>query len=171
MLEPAIRYKGAVTDKYYSIWNDPFYKYLWLYEWRDTSNIVENSWEEHQYVSVKDGEVIGYIGYGIKRSARVTDSWTLVLFNRQCLREFYKDAMQVIDEHFTLWNFSKMEWDVVTKNPAMSVYDKLAARFGGSVTGIKHKTCMVSGGELCDVKSYELFREDYLKNRDKRRVS
>ena len=45
------------------------------------------------------------------------------------------------------------------------MYDKFISKYGGRIVGIKQKDTMLFDGKLYDTKMYEIFTEDYLKNK------
>lgn len=68
MLYPAISYADQLRERFRSIWFKDKYKYWNCDTYYDEWNPDENTWNHHQFASVRDGEVIGYIGYKINRS-------------------------------------------------------------------------------------------------------
>ena len=59
----------------------------------------------------------------------------------------------------------KLEFTVVVGNPIEKTYDKLIKKYGGNIVGVKHKNCKLIDNKYYDEKIYEIFREDYIKNR------
>ena len=67
MLEPAIKYKEQLEKLQYNIWFDDKYKYWNCDVYYSTLQIDSDTWNKHQFVSVANGEVLGYIAYNISR--------------------------------------------------------------------------------------------------------
>ena len=62
----------------------------------------------------------------------------------------------------------KLEFAVICGNPIEKNYDKMVAKYGGSITGIKHKHVKLMDGNYYDHKDYEIFREDYIAAKEKK---
>ena len=60
-----------------------------------------------------------------------------------------------------------MEFDVICGNPVEKSYDKMVAKYGGRVIGIRKRVATLMDNKLYDSKSYEILREDYLKSKQK----
>ena len=65
MLEPAIKYRNQLERLQYDIWFNDKYKYWNCDTYYQSMDIDENTWNKHQFVSVYNDEVIGYISYNI----------------------------------------------------------------------------------------------------------
>ena len=61
MLKPAIKYKDQLEKLQYDIWFVDKYKYWNCSTYYNTLEIAPDTWNKHQFVSVKDGIVLGYI--------------------------------------------------------------------------------------------------------------
>ena len=68
MLDLAIKYQDQVISKFRDTWFKDKYKYFHNANFFEDCAIKDSTWNNHQFVSVRNGEVIGYIGYGIDRS-------------------------------------------------------------------------------------------------------
>ena len=62
---------------------------------------------------------------------------------------------------------NKMEFFAFSDNPIIKHYYKFIDKFGGREIGIIKQTNMLMDGKLHDSAMFELFRDDYLKNRHK----
>ena len=80
MLEPAIKYKDQLEKLQYDIWFQEKYKYWNCSVYYEAMNIDINTWNKHQFVSVVNGNVIGYIGYNILREDNSTYSLSILNF-------------------------------------------------------------------------------------------
>ena len=65
MLEPAIKYKDQLQSLQYDIWFDDKYEYWNNSIYYSGINVDPDTWNRHQFVSVYNNEVIGYISYDI----------------------------------------------------------------------------------------------------------
>jgi RimJ/RimL family protein N-acetyltransferase len=71
----------------------------------------------------------------------------------------------VLDEMFTKYNFRKLEFSVVVGNPIEKSYDRLIYKYGGRIVGTYKKHTRLMDNKYYDEKLYEIFRDDYIKNR------
>ena len=166
MLYPAKLYEEELTEKFYNIWFSDKNKYWNNDTWYQTIEINNDTWETHQFVSVreKDDEVVGYISYDIDRQANIVSDIGIINFG-DTKAVFSKDVMQAIDDIFCKFNFKKIEFSVVVGNPAEKIYDKFIAQYGGRVVGTWRNHTKLIDGEAYDTKMYELFREMYIHNK------
>lgn len=124
-----------------------------------------DNWNTHEFVSLDSNDnVIGYIRYGIKRNSYSVGSLCIINFSDNKI-VFGKDVAKAIDDIFNKYNFRKMSYEVFVGNPIEITYDKLTKRYGGTIVGIKKQHVRLTDGKLYDLKLYELFRENYIKNK------
>lgn len=81
---------------------------------------------------------------------------------------FGGDLLQAIDDVFCKYNFRKLCFSVFIGNPIENTYDKLIGKYGGYIVGIKKEHTRLLDGNFYDLKMYELFRDEYIKNRPTR---
>ena len=164
MLKPAIQYKTEITKLLTDIWFDDKYKYYisdWYY---DVPEIKDSTWNRHEFVSLDTNtSILGYIHYSIDRCANKACSFCAISFTSIPTLTFGRDLYQAIDEVFCKFKFNKLRFAVIIGNPIEKTYDKLIAKYGGAVTGYSKQEVRLSDGELYDMKTYEIMREDYLK--------
>lgn len=167
MLKPAQLYVEELNEQLLMTWYKDKYKYYFCAPYWDIQEIAENTCEMQQFVSYAypDG-VIGYIGYSIDRAANIAYDFNAINFCDASLT-FSKDLAQAIDDIFMKFNFNKVEFDVFVGNPAEIMYDKFCKICGGRIVGTYKKHVQLSDGQLYDMKMYELFRDKYVKNRNK----
>ena len=72
-----------------------------------------------------------------------------------------------IDQMFTKFNFRKKSFFVIVGNPIEKTYDKFVSRYGGRIIGVKKQHVKLTDGKYYDKKMYEIFRDDYIKNKNK----
>ena len=65
MLKPAILYSDALIHKFRAVWFKDKYKFWNNTSYFDDWNPSNTTWTVHQFASVDDNIVIGYIGYSI----------------------------------------------------------------------------------------------------------
>lgn len=165
MLKPAQRYEGELADSFRKIWFDEkymFYNNGCFYQDFET---LENTLDGHQFVSVINGTVIGFIGYSIDRVGNIVYDFNAINFSDNKIA-FSKDLVQAVDEVFTKFNFNKIEFEVLKGNPAEKMYDKFIKQCGGRIVGTYTDHVQLIDGKLYDCKMYELFKKNYMKNRD-----
>lgn len=170
MLDVAIRYQEQLTDKFRSVWLKEKYKYWAGSTYFDDWEPIKNTWVDHQFVSIRNGEIIGYIGYSINRAdGDVAHELNIVNFEEKPSITFSLDLGQALTDIFEKYNLRKLNFYVIVGNPAEKAYDKMIERYGGRVVGYRRKNKRLFDGKYYDDKLYEVMREDYFarKARDK----
>ena len=81
MLEPAIKYRNQLESVQYDIWFNDKYKYWNSNVFYDSMQIDTDTWGRHQFVSVNNGEVLGYIEYSISRTNNSVSSLSIINFS------------------------------------------------------------------------------------------
>ena len=162
MLDVAIKYQNQLIDKFRKIWFSEKYKFYnstcFFSEWK----IKEDTWSAHQFVSVRNGDVIGYISYAIDREdGNSTNNLGIINFEDKPSMTFAMDLGQALTDIFEKYNFRKLNFYVIVGNPAEKAYDKMIKRYGGRVVGYLKENARLFDGKLYDEKLYEVMREDY----------
>jgi hypothetical protein len=163
MLKPAIAYKDKLQKEYVNIIYEDKYKF-WNFGvyWGTGFKLSEDTWNSMEFVSVnKNDEVIGYLKACIDRSADKVEALSAVNFGKMN-PVFSKDFREFLHSMFDKFNFRKVEFSMVVGNPAEAMYDKYINKYGGRIVGIQTESTRIQGGKYCDVKLYEIMREDYL---------
>ena len=104
------------------------------------------------------------MAYSIDRTSDSVEGFEAINFSDNKLT-FGKDLMQCLDEIFTKFNFRKLTYNVLVGNPIEKTYDKLTEKYGGEVVGVQKLHVKLIDGNYCDLKTYEIFKEAYLKNK------
>jgi hypothetical protein len=164
LLDLAIKHKTELESIQYNIWLEEKYKYYNCDTYYDSLQIDESTWQRHQFVSVKSGEVIGYISYRVDRTSDMAHSLAIMNFTDDKIT-FGIDLGRALTDIFEKYNFRKLEFSVVVGNPIEISYDNIIKRYGGRIIGTHHKQCRLIDSKLYDLKEYEIFKEDYMKNR------
>lgn len=129
--------------------------------WEYKIELNSGSWDNIQMVSVgASGEILGYFGAHIDRLSNKVSNIGAINFGKVNF-VFSKDFYQFLTELFTKHHFRKVEWVVIVGNPAEHLYDKLIAKYGGRIVGIRRDSVITADGIMRDEKEYEMFREDY----------
>ena len=165
MLDLAIKYETKLQELFSNVAFDKKYMFFSGCSYRNKYKADESTWNKHEFVSLDGkGEVIGYIKYNIDRNSSVANGLQIINFSDNKVI-FGRDVMQALDEVFTKFKFRKMRYGVYVGNSIESTYDKLTKKYGGRITGIQLQDDKLLDGNYYDYKSYEIFREDYLKNK------
>ncbi len=171
MLDLAYKYEEKIKNLMFDTWYDE--KYMFYHSspyhtiWENPKN-DDGDWSCREFVSLNSkGEVIGVIGYHVNRVYDIADGFGAINFTDNKIT-FGMDLVQVIDDIFCKFNIRKLEFCVVVGNPIEKNYDKMVAKYGGNITGIKHKHTKLIDGNYYDHKEYEIFREDYIKAKEKK---
>jgi len=163
MLDVAIKYKDILKIKMCDTWFNEKYKY-WNYDvYYHDFEVKDESWNGHEFVSVKDGKVIGYIAYKINRTRNYCEGLSIVNLTDDKLT-FGVDLEQAIDDIFNKFTFHKLKFSVIVGNPIENSCDKIINKFGGRIVGIEKKDIRLIDGRLYDIKLYEIIKSDYLKS-------
>lgn len=166
MLDNARKYVTEVKAKFMDVWYDDKYKYYFC-NWHNEHELANDDYTNMYFVSVdKDKNVLGYIAYSIDRGANYAHKFGAINFSDNKLT-FGKDLQQVIDDIFCKFNFQRMEFDVVCGNPIEKSYDRMVAKYGGRVIGVRRRAATLMDNKLYDSKSYEILKEDYLRSKHK----
>lgn len=169
MLDLAVKYEDEIKEKLMNIWYDDKYKFYYSSTYRSIYKVPDNGedWNCREFVSLDSkGNVIGLINYNINRDYDLAWAFGAINFTDNKFT-FGKDLIQVIDDIFCKFNMRKIEFCVVCGNPIEKSYDKLVQKYGGQIIGIRHQHCKLMDNKYYDDKMYELFKEDYIKAKNK----
>jgi hypothetical protein len=169
MLDVAYKYEEEIKNKMLNIWYDERYMFYFSssgrHFWSNPDN--DGEYDNRHFVSLNsNGEVIGLIDYHIDHECNMATWFGAINFTDN-KAVFSKDLAQVIDDIFCKFNMRKLEFAVICGNPIEKNYDKLVAKYGGVITGIKRQHVRLMDGNYYDHKDYEIFREDYLAAKEK----
>lgn len=162
MLEPAIKYKNQLESLQYNIWFNDKYKYWSYHSYCHSIPIAENTWDTHQFVSVYNGVVIGYISYEISREKNSAYDLNIINFSDNKV-VFGKDLGQALKDIFERYKFRKLNFSVLIGNPIEKSYDKMINQYGGRIVGTCKEEVKLIDGEYYDKKLYEILAREYFK--------
>lgn len=162
MLELAIKYRDQLNQMQYNMWLNDKYKYWNNCSYYGQIQIDDDTWNRHQFVSVHNGEILGYISYNIARDDGSAHTLSIANFSENKVI-FGKDLRQALEDIFVKYRFRKLSFTVVVGNPIERTYDKLIKKYGGEIVGIQKKEVKLMDGKYYDRKLYEIFIEDYFK--------
>jgi len=171
MLDNAYKYEDKIRELFYNVWYDPKYQY---YFYGDTHSVFKLDKENgdkycRRFVSLnKEGEVNGYIGYGVDRGCNMAIGFGAINFSED-KTGFGRDLAQCIDDIFTKFQMNRMEFSVVIGNPVEASYDRLVKKIGGRILCVRHDVTLDMAGNYCDDKTYEIMRKDYLAFKERRK--
>lgn len=166
MLDLAINYVEQVKQKFRSTWFEDKYKYYHCANFCEDWTPEESTWVRHQFVSVKDGEVIGYIGYQIDRSAGdLVYGLNIINFESVPSMTFSIDLGHTLKNIFEKFGLRKLSFSVVVGNPIESSYDNMCERYGGRIVGVQKDHVRLIDNKFYDEKLYEILSEDYWKSK------
>lgn len=163
MLEPAIKYKEQLEQLQYQVWFNEKYKYWNCDVYYDSMKIDEDTWNRHQFVSVVNKKVIGYISYNVSRSDNSVHSLSVLNFSDNKI-SFGMDFGQALKDIFEKYKFRKITFCVIVGNPIEKSYDKMIKKYGGRIVGTYKKDVKLIDGKYYDKKMYEIFAEEYFES-------
>ena len=169
MLDVAIRYQDQLVDKFRSVWLKERYKFWAGTSYFDDWQPINSTWVDHQFVSIRNGKIIGYIGYGINRSdGDIAHDLNIINFEDDPSMTFAMDLGKALTDIFEKYNFRKLNFYVIVGNPAEKAYDKMIKRYGGRVVGYRKENTRLFDGKYYDDKLYEVMREEYFRKKETR---
>lgn len=161
MLDLAINHEEELQKKFRSTWFSEKYKFWTCTNYHEDYQIAENTWDNHQFVSLdSSGEVIGYIGYEIDRAYDVVNGLNIINFTDDKIT-FGIDVGNALRDIFEKFHFRKLTFTVIIGNPIEKTYDRLIEKYHGRIVGIQKKQVRLIDGEFYDRKLYEVFRDEY----------
>jgi hypothetical protein len=127
-------------------------------------NIKKESFDDLQLVSVSKKEegaycVNGYFCANLDRTTNSVIAIQTIRFNNSIA--FSLDLAEFLKSLFEKYNFRKIGWFVTIGNPAEKMYDRITAKWGGSIIGTFKDHVMLPDGKLYDQKYYEIFKSTY----------
>jgi hypothetical protein len=167
MLQLAMLHKAEVESKLAAIMLEPKYWYYFNYAWREPITLETHTFNRHQFVSIKDGVLLGYIAYSIDRDTMNVSSLAILNFGEPN-PVFSKDLARALRDIFELYKFKKLRWSVAVGNPIEPAYDRMCNTYGGRIVGVYEKEDMLLDGTIADLKLYELFAENYFAAKNKK---
>ena len=163
MIKPAQLYTIELKIK---LWETVYEeRYMFVNDgWSDDYSPSGSTWSEHEFVSLsKDNELLGYIRYQVNQRTQIASGFCAINFSTSIV--FARDLFRVIDNIFVKFNMEKLKYGVIVGNPVEKTYDKLTKKYGGRIVGINYRDVKLMDGGYYDSKNYEIFKEEYLKNR------
>lgn len=169
MIDLAFKHEKEVREKMFDTWYDEkymFYHYSSYHEPYEC-HAKDGDWNSREFVSLdSNGNVLGLITYGVNRTHDYVDSLGIINFSDNKV-VFGLDVAKVIDDIFCKFNMRKIEFCVVVGNPIERSYDRLVSKYGGRIVGTREKHIKLLDGKYYDDKLYELFREDYIREKER----
>lgn len=162
MLQPAIKYKEQLKSAMRKTWFVEKYKYYHMNGYYDELQIDECTWSKHQFVSVYNEEVIGFISYSIDRRSNFVYGLGAINFSDNKI-SFGLDLGQALKDIFEKYKFRKLRFSVCIGNPIEKSYDKMIEKYHGRIVGTYKDETLLIDGEYYDEKLYEITKEEYLK--------
>ena len=167
MLEYASKHREELYKLFMDAWRKEKYKYLLCNPYSFSSFLtndkgLDNTWNQHHFVSVHDGEVVGYITYNIHRADNRVHGLEIINFTDNAI-SFGIDLRRMLMHMFELYKFRKINFLVVIGNPIEKMYDRIVEKYNGRVVGVRKSHTKLIDNKYYDVKEYEVFRDDYLR--------
>lgn len=168
MLKNAYLYEDEIRRNLHEVWYDPKYQYYFSGAYHNEFMLTRGDsadWSYRAFASVNtDGKVAGLIDYCIDHEVGMANRLGAINFTDDRF-PFARDLRTAVDDIFVKFGLNKLEMEVMIGNPVERTYDRLVPRYGGRIVGIKKETLRDMSGKLCDIKMYEIMRDDYLRTK------
>jgi hypothetical protein len=164
MLEYAKKHEDQLKALFFNTAFDPFYQFENYSVYVDTFELPKDTWSANYFVSVYNNDILGMIGYQIKRVENLVLGLHIVHFggpDAPCRYVFGKDVITALKDIFEKYHFNKLNFIVVIGNPIEKTYDKLVKQYNGRIVGIREQEVRLIDGKLYDVKEYEILASRY----------
>lgn len=144
---------------------DGRFKYFHRTPWGEFFlRIEENNWEALQFVSLNEyHEVIGYLATKVDRLTKTGYDIEIMHFEPTKNPVFTQDLYNFFSMLYSDYGLNRLVWNVVVGNPVEAFYDRLVDNFGVRIVGTFKDEVLLRDGQLCDLKYYEYFKADFLK--------
>lgn len=160
-------FQDELKRKFWEIWYDEKYQYYFGSNARSDFCISDsnNGYQTNAFAVLNDtDDLIGCISYSVESDVKVAQWFGAINFSDD-KTTFGFALKQVIEDCFIKFGLEVVEFNVICGNPIEKTYDRLCKKCGGSIVGIKHKRALNMHGDVCDTKTYEILRENFMKCR------
>ena len=161
MIRNAKLHEQELKKMFHIISFDPAYKFMNGVPYTDEFTVDETTMNQHSFVSIWKGEIVGFIRYYIDRITNNVSGLYCVHFGKKHSILFMRDLLSVVSGIFKNFGFYKINFTVIVGNPIEKAYDKLIARYGGRIVGVYKHDARLIDGKFYDLKMYELLASDY----------
>jgi hypothetical protein len=172
MLEYAKKHEDKLKELFLDTAFESFYRFENFSVYFETFKLPENTWEAHHFVSIYNNEILGVIGYQIRRVDNAVYGLHIVHFGGPQAPHRYifgKDVITALKDIFEKYGFNKLNFTVARGNPIEKTYDKLVKKYNGRIVGIRELDVRLMDGSLYDVKEYEILANCYSQGKGSRR--
>lgn len=163
MLDIAQKYEDQLKLLFANIAFDMRFMFMIGSSYRDVYKASDSTWTRHEFVSIHNGEIIGYLKYSINRDSNVAYGMQIVNFTYKHNIIFAKDLKTFLNDIFKKYQFRKLKYSCYVGNPIEKSYDKMTLKYGGKIVGIQKENDKLLDGNYYDCKLYEILRKDYKK--------
>lgn len=159
MLEPAILHADALAKLHPRALFEPRANFYVATSWRSFKTTLEDTeWNYIQRVSVRDGEVHGYLYASVDRDIPCISELGAISYLPGS-PTFARDLAAFVG-WLCVDRWERVAWSVIVGNPIEPMYDRMCERLGGRVIGTQRKTVRTPDGVLRDRKLYEVLPVD-----------
>lgn len=163
MLDHAAKYENELRLLLMDAGDDLRFQYAWNTSHRQLFELNKNTWDGRQFVSVRDGRVIGYLSYSIDRDSDVVYGVQIINFTLEPNITFSKDLAPFLRDVFMKYGHRKLRFTCIADNPIKPSYDRVCEKYGGRVVGVYRREERLLDGEYHDTVIYEILLDDFLR--------
>lgn len=138
MLDVAINHSEELKQKFRSVWfSNQYLCYSNSRQYKEFNSWDRNRFNEeldkHQFVSIKDGEIIAFLEYGTLKGTNYFRDVNVIDFQRKMSMTFYEDLMKVADEFIENTEHKYISAYILFDEPVKKYYYKISRDFNTDV--------------------------------------
>ncbi len=157
MLVPASEHKETLSNIWIKFATHPDYIY-WNVDltYNPHAEIKNTDYRKDEWVSVVDGQVIGYLCALIDKSTRSVADISVASFIKHPQYGYdFVAFIKYIRRHYRF-----VRWAAIDGHPNQKAYETIIRRYGGRIVGVFKKKIRLHDGKLYDEKWYEIDNEN-----------
>lgn len=163
MLKRAILFREQINREMSRVCDDPRCRFYTFRYWDMNVTIDNDNWSRHQFASVdKNDNVMGYISSNVDQKAHFISQISMIRFMDNKYTAFALDIKNFFLLMFNDYKYRKACFTLLVGSPHEKMYDRFMEKYGGRVVGIFKEHTALPNGQICDEKSYEIFRQPFL---------
>ena len=158
MLAPASQYQTQLSKLWAEKATDPDYLYWHVdIHYNPLADIRNTNYRKDEWVSVVDGEVVGYFCVLVDKNTRSANDMSIASFKKS--KQYGYDFVTFIKTLERKYRY--VRWAAVDGHPHEKHYLSILKRYNGRVVGVFKNKIKLLNGRLYDEKWYEINNENH----------